>query len=81
MYFKSILSKLPKIIYSIKEEEDKFMPIPYDKFPRGIDGQPMYMTKENASEIGGKEAVDKIEIFENIQRMLEKNQVFLQINL
>lgn len=57
------------------DNDDAKYPIPYKSFPRGIDGQPMYFTKTNVSDIGGDKAVAKVEIFEEIQRLLNDKQV------
>lgn len=51
------------------------MAIDYANAPRGIDGQPMYLTKENLTEIGGPREYQKAEIMEKLQKMLQKDQV------
>lgn len=42
---------------------------------RGIDGQPMYFTKENATEIYGEDGRRKIDTFENLYKSLDVHQV------
>lgn len=44
--------------------------------PRGIDGQPMYFTKENLTEID-PELTRKMEVFENLTDSLTPKQVGL----
>lgn len=47
----------------------------FKEFPRGIDGQPMYFTKENVTEIGGDPEKRKVESFENLTKSLTAKQV------
>lgn len=42
---------------------------------RGKDGQPMYFTKENVTEMYGPGERKKIEVFEELQRSLSPQQV------
>uniref|UniRef100_A0A0N5AFP1 HTH Mu-type domain-containing protein n=1 Tax=Syphacia muris TaxID=451379 RepID=A0A0N5AFP1_9BILA len=42
---------------------------------RGIDGQPMYFTKDNATEIYGQFGKSKIETFEELHKSLSKQQL------
>ena len=47
----------------------------YRDAPRGIDDQPMYLTKENLTEIGGPSEYKKAEVMEQLQKIFSQNQV------
>lgn len=53
-----------------------WLPPGYKSMPRGIDGQPMYFTKENLTEID-PEMARKMELFENLTKSLTSKQVGL----
>lgn len=42
---------------------------------KGIDGQPLYFTKQNVSELYGKIEGDKVDTFEKLYKTLSKLQV------
>ncbi|CAG9532091.1 unnamed protein product [Cercopithifilaria johnstoni] len=62
-------------IHKLMEEQGlDWLPPGYKSMPRGIDGQPMYFTKENVTEID-PEMARKMEVFENLTRSLTPKQL------
>ncbi|KAL3984792.1 Moulting cycle family protein [Acanthocheilonema viteae] len=62
-------------VHKLKEsQESDWLPPGYKSMPRGIDGQPMYFTKENLTEID-PEMARKMEVFENLTRSLTSKQL------
>ncbi|CAG9535778.1 unnamed protein product [Cercopithifilaria johnstoni] len=62
-------------IHKLKEQQGlDWLPPGYKSMPRGIDGQPMYFTKENVTEID-PEMARKMEVFENLTRSLTPKQL------
>ncbi|VDK83160.1 unnamed protein product [Litomosoides sigmodontis] len=45
------------------------------RYAKGIDGQPLYFTKQNVSELYGKIESDKVDTFEKLYKALSKPQV------
>ncbi|KAL3984789.1 Moulting cycle family protein [Acanthocheilonema viteae] len=62
-------------VHKLKEsQKSDWLPPGYKSMPRGIDGQPMYFTKENLTEID-PEMARKMEVFENLTRSLTSKQL------
>uniref|UniRef100_A0A1I7VR83 SAM domain-containing protein n=1 Tax=Loa loa TaxID=7209 RepID=A0A1I7VR83_LOALO len=62
-------------IHKLKEEQElDWLPPGYKSMQRGIDGQPMYFTKENVTEID-PEMARKMELFENLTHSLTPKQL------
>ncbi|CAG9532092.1 unnamed protein product, partial [Cercopithifilaria johnstoni] len=62
-------------IHKLKEEQElDWLPPGYKSMPRGIDGQPMYFTKENVTEID-PEMARKMDVFENLTHSLTPKQL------
>ncbi|VDN05985.1 unnamed protein product, partial [Onchocerca ochengi] len=61
-------------IQKLKEKQElDWLPPAYKSMPRGIDGQPLYFTKENVTEID-PEMARKVELFENLTYSLTPKQ-------
>ncbi|VDO27227.1 unnamed protein product [Onchocerca flexuosa] len=62
-------------IQKLKEKQElDWLPPAYKSMPRGIDGQPLYFTKENVTEID-PELGRKMELFENLTYSLTPKQM------
>ncbi|KAM3717602.1 Serum response factor-binding protein [Dirofilaria immitis] len=62
-------------IDKLKEKQElDWIPPAYKSMPRGIDGQPLYFTKENVTEID-PELARKVELFENLTYSLTQKQM------
>ncbi|VDO43051.1 unnamed protein product [Onchocerca flexuosa] len=62
-------------IQKLKEKQElDWLPPAYKSMPRGIDGQPLYFTKENVTEID-PELARKVELFENLTYSLTSKQM------
>ncbi|MCP9259761.1 hypothetical protein DINM_002963 [Dirofilaria immitis] len=57
-----------------EKQELDWIPPAYKSMPRGIDGQPLYFTKENVTEID-PELARKVELFENLTYSLTPKQL------
>uniref|UniRef100_A0A1I8E8K9 Uncharacterized protein n=1 Tax=Wuchereria bancrofti TaxID=6293 RepID=A0A1I8E8K9_WUCBA len=57
-----------------EKDELDWLPPGYKSMPRGIDGQPMFFTKENVTEID-PELARKVELFENLTHSLTLKQL------
>uniref|UniRef100_A0A8R1TQJ9 Uncharacterized protein n=1 Tax=Onchocerca volvulus TaxID=6282 RepID=A0A8R1TQJ9_ONCVO len=57
-----------------KNQELDWLPPAYKSMPRGIDGQPLYFTKKNVTEID-PELARKVELFENLSYSLTPKQI------
>lgn len=55
-----------KKLAQLDEREKKFI---------GIDGQPMYFTRKNVTDLYGDGEAQKIDVFEQLQESLSDNQV------
>uniref|UniRef100_A0A0R3RNW0 Lipoxygenase domain-containing protein n=1 Tax=Elaeophora elaphi TaxID=1147741 RepID=A0A0R3RNW0_9BILA len=65
------------LVQKLKENHElNWLPHVYKSMPRGIDGQPMFFTKENVTEID-PEIVRKMDLFENLTNSLTAKQVKL----
>lgn len=47
---------------------------------KGIDGQPLYFTKKNVSELYGQMESDKVDTFEKLYKALNQKQVHFTIS-
>nr|CDP97156.1 Bm3750 [Brugia malayi] len=62
-------------IHKLKEKDElDWLPPGYKSMPRGIDGQPMFFTKENVTEFD-PELARKVELFENLTHSLTPKQL------
>ncbi|KHN88983.1 hypothetical protein Tcan_12897 [Toxocara canis] len=67
-------SGVPDIIERVNKEQIIEVAGNYDDAPRGIDGQPMHFSKENATEILGDFGRRQIELFEQLQANFTEKQ-------
>ncbi|VDO30150.1 unnamed protein product [Onchocerca flexuosa] len=69
------VSGTTEAIQELKEKQElDWLPPAYKSMPRGIDGQPLYFTKKNVTEID-PELARKVELFENLSYSLTPKQI------
>ncbi|CAG9538406.1 unnamed protein product [Cercopithifilaria johnstoni] len=70
-----LISEVSGLTDTIQQIHKKFEKENNVRYAKGIDGQPLYFTKQNVSELYGKIESDKVDTFEKLYKTLSKLQI------